>query len=275
MSLAKRVKYRKIFMLEHELEVVCAAVKEAGDAILRIADEHYQTTAKSVDRTVVTKADLEADRILQETLRSEFPDYGWLSEETKGDPKRFSASRVWIVDPLDGTREFVLKIPEYAVSVGLVEDGVPVLGVVYSPLNRELYAAVKGQGATLNGEPIHCDRKLSGKPVVEVSRSDIEKGRFTAFVDDLELRPCGSIAYKLARAATGCVDATLSITPKNEWDIAGGVILVSEAGGRVTDLSGEDYVFNRENTLVDGVIAATQEAYEPIKSLTDAVLNRM
>ncbi len=261
-------------MLERELEVVCAVVKEAGDAILRIADEHYQTAAKSADRTVVTQADLEADRLLQDALRGEFPEYGWLSEETKGDPQRFSSSRVWIVDPLDGTREFVLKIPEYAVSVGLVENGVPVLGVVYSPLNRELYAAVKGQGATLNGKPMQCDRKLSGKPVVEVSRSDIEKGRFAAFTEDLELQPCGSIAYKLARAAAGKVDSTLSITPKNEWDIAGGVILVSEAGGRITDLAGDEYVFNNEDTLVDGVIAATQEAYEPIKALTDTILNR-
>jgi myo-inositol-1(or 4)-monophosphatase len=182
---------------------------------------------------------------------------------------------VWIVDPLDGTREFVLKIPEYAVSVALVEDGVPVLGAVYSPLNHELYAAVKGQGALLNGRPIHCDHRLSGRPVVEVSRSDIEKGRFAAFANDLDLRPCGSIAYKLARAAAGQADSTLSITPKNEWDIAGGVLLVSEAGGRVTDLAGKVHVFNNEDTLVDGVIAASREAYGPIKMLTDRVLNRV
>ncbi|MFC1762291.1 3'(2'),5'-bisphosphate nucleotidase CysQ [Planctomycetota bacterium] len=259
-------------MLENELKVVVAVVRKAGDAIQRIADEHYQAAVESADRTVVTMADLEADRILQETLRGEFPEYGWLSEETKEDMQRFSSARVWIVDPLDGTREFVMKIPEYAVSVALVEEGIPILGAVYNPANQELYTAVKGEGTQFNGKTVQCNRRLAGKPVVEVSRSDIEKGRFAAVADDLELHPCGSIAYKLARSAGGQADSTLSITPKNEWDIAGGVILVSEAGGRVTDLAGNTYVFNQKDTLVNGVIAATQEAYGPIKKMTDAVL---
>lgn len=261
-------------MLEREIATVKEAVYQAGSAILRIADEHYQKAAPEADRSVVTQADLESDRILHGSLQEAFPEYGWLSEETKDDPIRFDARRVWIVDPMDGTREFVLKNPEYVVSVALVEDGAPILGVIYNPLTQDLYDAAVGAGTRLNGRPIDCHHPLDGKPVVEVSRSDIEKNRFSAYDSHLKLKPCGSIAYKLARLAASHADATLSITPKNEWDIAAGVLLVQEAGGRVTDLDGQPYRFNQRDTLVNGVIAATATAYDSIKKLTDLVHNR-
>ena len=260
-------------MLEQELEVVKQAVREAGEAILRIADEHYKTAATRADRTVVTKADIEADKILQDHLRSEFPDYGWLSEETKDDDRRLQCSRVWIVDPMDGTREFVMKVPEFVVSVALAENGEVVLGIILNPCTGDLFEAVQGTGTRFNGQSVHCDHRLDGKPDVEVSRSDIEKNRFAGYESHLELRPCGSIAYKLARLAAGQADGTLSVTPKNEWDIAGGVILVTEAGGQVTDLAGDKYRFNQANTLVNGVIAASADAYGIVQSAVDAVLS--
>ncbi len=258
-------------MLEQELEVVKQAVREAGEAILRIADEHYKTAATQADRTVVTKADIEADKILQNHLRGEFPDYGWLSEETKDDDRRLQCSRVWIVDPMDGTREFVMKVPEFVVSVALAENGEVVLGIILNPCTGDLFEAVRGAGTKLNGQPVHCDHQLDGKPDVEVSRSDIEKNRFAGYESHLELHPCRSIAYKLARLAAGQADGTLSVTPKNEWDIAAGVILVTEAGGQVTDLAGDKYRFNQANTLVNGVIAASADAYGIIHSAVDAV----
>jgi len=256
-------------MLEPELKAVKQAVCEAGETILRIADEHYKVAAKQADRTVVTKADIEADQILQNHLRKGFPDYGWLSEETKDDESRFKRDRVWIVDPMDGTREFVMKVPEFVVSVALAEKGQIILGVIYNPCTGELYEAVRTGGTKLNGKRVNCDHKLSGKPKVEVSRSDIEKNRFAGYENYLELCPCGSIAYKLARLAAGKADSTLSVTPKNEWDIAGGVLLVAEAGGQVTSLAGNKYRFNQPNTLVDGVIAASTKAYGVIKNLVD------
>ena len=256
-------------ILELELRVVKQAVLEAGEAILCIADEHYREAAKQADRSVVTKADIEADQILQKHLRKRFPDYGWLSEETKDDESRLSRHRVWIVDPMDGTREFVMKVPEFVVSVALAEEGQIVLGVIYNPCTGELYEAVHSKGSKLNGRRVSCDHKLNGKPRVEVSRSDIEKGRFAGYPSYLDLCPCGSIAYKLARLAAGQADGTLSVTPKNEWDIASGVLLVTEAGGHVTDLSGNSYLFNRDDTLVNGVIAASVEAYDIIKGSVD------
>jgi myo-inositol-1(or 4)-monophosphatase len=248
-------------MLESELKVIKQAVQEAGEAILRIGNEHYQEAVKQADRTVVTKADIEADQILQSHLRKGFPDYGWLSEETKDDNSRLNKDRVWIVDPIDGTREFVMKIPEYVVSIALAEKGKIILGVIYNPCTGELYEAVHNGGTKLNGEQVYCDHKLDSKPKVEVSRSDMEKSRFAGYERYVELRPVGSIAGKLARLAAGLSDAILSVTPKNEWDIAAGVLLVAEAGGEVTDLAGQIHRFNRVDTLQNGVVAATGEAY--------------
>ena len=146
-------------MLEPELKAVKQAVREAGETILRVADEHYKVAARQADRTVVTKADIEADRILQNHLREGFPDYGWLSEETKDDASRFQRDRVWIVDPMDGTREFVMKVPEFVVSVALAEKGQILLGVIYNPCTGELYEAVRSGGTKLDGKRVYCDHK--------------------------------------------------------------------------------------------------------------------
>ncbi len=255
--------------LEHELKVVKYAVCKAAEAVMQIARDGFKADRKA-DNSPITAADLEANRILHETLIGDFGDYGWLSEETRDDPHRLECDRVWIVDPVDGTREFTMQIPEFAISVALAERGEVILGVICNPATGELFEAVSGGGTKLNGRPVRSDHNLDGKPVVEVSRSDIEKGRFAEFESVLELRPCGSIAYKLARLAAGKADSTLSVTPKNEWDIAAGVLLVTEAGGIVTDLTGRAYEFNQKDTLVNGVIAATSNAYDSLRKTVDS-----
>ncbi|GAG40525.1 unnamed protein product, partial [marine sediment metagenome] len=228
--------------LEREMKLVKAAVSEAAEAIMRIAEHGFEADYKA-DNSPLTAADLEADRILKETLTKNFSDYGWLSEETRDHPSRLECRRVWIVDPIDGTREFTMQIPEYAISVALAERGEPILGVICNPSTGELFEAVRGGGTKLNSQPVSSNHPLGDRPVVEASRSDIEKGRFAAFESLMEIRPCGSIAYKLARLAAGKADSVFSLTPKNEWDIAAGVILVAEAGGKVAGTSGEAFVF--------------------------------
>lgn len=248
--------------LKAELELVISTVRKAGEAIIRIADEQFKTARKEVERDVVTVADLESDRILKEMLTGEFPDYGWLSEETVDQKSRLEYERIWIVDPLDGTREFVMRNPEFVVSVGLVEAGRGILGVIYNPTTDELFEAVEGSEVRLNGRPVSSNHKLMNKAVVEVSRSDIAKGVFKDLESFVQLRPCGSIAYKLARLAAGMMDSVISLTPKNEWDIAAGVVLVKQAGGTVRDKSNSEFVFNQNNTLVNGVVGASSEAYD-------------
>jgi len=256
--------------LEHEMKSMKYAVCKAAEVVMQIAREGFKADHKA-DNSLITMADLEANRILNEILTGDFSDYGWLSEETRDDPHRLECERVWIVDPVDGTREFTMQIPEFAISVALAERGKVILGVTCNPCTGELFEAVRGCGTKLNSQPVRSHHHLDAKPVVEVSRSDIEKGCFAAFDGLVDLRPCGSIAYKMARLAAGEADATLSVTPKNEWDIAAGVILITEADGRVTDLSGKPYLFNQADTLVNGVIAASNQAYDRVCSIIDDV----
>ncbi len=255
---------------ENELSVIKKAVYEAGSAINKIAQGDFETTIKE-DNSPLTIADLECNRILKEAVSNNFPDDGWLSEETVDDTTRLDKSRVWIVDPIDGTKEFIKNTPEFAISVALVENGKPVLGIIYNPLADEFYEARKGCGTKFNERPATCNHKLGEKPLLEASRSDMEKGRFKDFESTLEIKPCGSIAYKLARLSRGCADTVFSLTPKNEWDFAAGVILVTEAGGRVARRSGEPFTFNHPNTLVDGIIAASSESYDKVIDLINTI----
>jgi myo-inositol-1(or 4)-monophosphatase len=259
--------------LLEELDVLKKYVRQAGQEIFQMAAEGFETAYKK-NEDPVTTADIKADSILREGLTKDFPDTGWLSEETRDDFTRLDQKMVWIVDPIDGTKEFVSGIPEYAVSVALVENGQPILAAVYNPASKELFAAASGQGAWLNEEPIEAEHELTAKPLLLASRSEIQRGEFEPFEPFAQIHPCGSIAYKLALIAAGMADATFSLAPKNEWDIAAGVLLVNESGGNVTDKSGAPFSFNQRKTLVNGIVATTRSALEPIRILIDKVTSK-
>ncbi|MHA1200858.1 MAG: 3'(2'),5'-bisphosphate nucleotidase CysQ, partial [Candidatus Heimdallarchaeaceae archaeon] len=189
-------------------------------------------------------------------------------------PERLDKDKVWIVDPIDGTREFVESIPEYAISVALVEKGQPVIGVVLNPLKDELYSAIKGEGAYLNGEPIHVNSKLDNKPVIVASRSENKRGEWEDFKQVAEVIPTGSIAYKLALVAAGTADATFSLCPKNEWDIAAGHLLVEEAGGVVSDKYGQCFIYNQKETLVDSIVGISKVASKTVFKMIEKSRNK-
>jgi myo-inositol-1(or 4)-monophosphatase len=250
------------------LEVLKKYVRQAGQAIFEMASDGLETAYKSNDDPVTT-ADLKANNILRHGLMKDFPETGWLSEETRDDHSRLQKQFVWVVDPIDGTKEFVSGIPEYAVSVALVDRGQPIISAVYNPARDELFTAACGKGAWLNEKVISANRTLTKKPVLLASRSEIKRGEFEPFEPLAHIRPCGSIAYKLALVAAGLADATFSLGPKNEWDIAAGVLLVSESGGKITDKNGSPFTFNRPSTLVDGIVAGTKDAFGTVRSLIE------
>jgi myo-inositol-1(or 4)-monophosphatase len=237
-------------------KVLLSVMHTAGVAILKIQKDGFTVEKKGHD-DIVTVADLLANDILRTELTTAFPDYGWLSEESVDDPARLNCKRVWIVDPIDGTREFAQGIPEYAISVALVEDGKPIVASVYNPAAQKLFFATAGGGAFLGNNSIHCrDRVQDGKLTLLASRSEFKKGKWDRF-NTQDVQPIGSIAYKLALIAAGLGDATFSLSPKNEWDIAAGVLLVHEAGGIVTNKQGEVINFNQKKVLVDGIVATS------------------
>lgn len=242
--------------MQAELSVLLQALKAAGEAALTVRSQGF-TVKEKANTDVLTEADLAADQCLKNALLGAFPQDGWLSEETEDSPARLSKSRVWVVDPIDGTREFILGIPEYAVSVALVENGVPVLAGVYNPETQECFHAVKGEGAYCNGVKVHCRSQAASPYVLLASRSEFKRGEWAPFASQA-VKVVGSIAYKLALVAAGQADATFSLGPKSEWDIAAGVLLVTEAGGYAGTCEGMPYVFNQANCRVPNIAACSE-----------------
>jgi myo-inositol-1(or 4)-monophosphatase len=250
--------------MKQELQTAINAAKEAGSIILTYYKADYEIRDKSYHNPVTT-ADHAADAFLKRALLEAHPEYGWLSEETVDSRERLNYDRVWVVDPLDGTKEFIEGVPHFVVSIALVEAGAAVMGVLYNPVTEELFTARKGEGAYLNGKQIYCNARTDpGEMVILNSRSETRRGLWEPFQDKFgELKPIGSVAYKLGLTAAGKADIFASLRPKNEWDICAGHCLVVEAGGKMIDLKGQAIRFNQRDTLIQpGLIAGEPGAVE-------------
>lgn len=243
-------------MTPSDLDRIREALERANTALQRFTPGEIEARRKSGDDPV-TEADTTVDTLLRELLPQEGE--GWLSEETTDDLSRLDRRRVWVVDPLDGTREFVTGIPEWCVSVGLVEDGEPVAGGILNPATGETIVGGQGLGVTLNGRPAKVtDRTTLQGATVLASRSEVKRGEWQGYREDLfEIRPTGSVAYKLGLVAAGVVDATWTLTPKHEWDVAAGVALVLAGGGVIVAGSPEEARFNREKPKLSRLIATS------------------
>ncbi|MEA2558504.1 MAG: monophosphatase [Acidobacteriota bacterium] len=249
--------------MTEELQRIGEALQEALAVLRRFTPGDVAARRKSGDDPTdpVTEADMQVDALLRRLLPRDGE--GWLSEETTDDLSRLDRRRVWVVDPLDGTREFVEGIPEWSVSVGLVVDGEPVAGGICNPATGELILGAKGMGVTLNGQPAQVSgrERLEGATVV-ASRSEVKRGEWAGYRGGaFEMRPTGSVAYKLGLVAAGLVDATWTLTPKHEWDVAAGVALVLAAGGVVFPAE----PFNRPKPKLTRLIAAPPQLLPQIQ----------
>jgi myo-inositol-1(or 4)-monophosphatase len=242
--------------LTRELQVAIESSRKAAEMIAQRYGNHSEVRYKSPIEPV-TDADIIADQILRETISQAFPSHGWMSEETVDSDARLTASYVWIVDPLDGTREFIAGRPEFCVSVGLARDGEPVLGVIINPITGDCFAATRGGGATCNGQPIHVSPAAVPSAFdTLVSRNESRRGEFEAYQNTLSLRAMGGMSHKLVLVARGEADATFTCNPRNEWDIAAGVVILAEAGGVMTRLDGSAIKFNQPSTEIVGLAAS-------------------
>ena len=237
----------------------------------RFYKDEYTVKDKGEDNPL-TDADLASNEIILQGLRARYPDDGVLSEESADTPERLGKRRVWIVDPLDGTKEFTLGIPEFVVSIALVVDQKPVLGVLYNPIKDELFTGEVGRGAWFNGKAcqVSTHAGLQGARIV-CSRTEMKKGMFKAFEGLIVLVPVGSVAYKFGLVAAGLAEATFTPRPRNEWDIAGGVAVVQAAGGTTSDRTGAAFAFNRKDPLQDGVAGTNGVVHQDIIGLMDKV----
>jgi myo-inositol-1(or 4)-monophosphatase len=249
------------------LDRIGEALQKAVIVISSLVPGAVKADQKSLGRGPVTEADRAADRVLREALLREGE--GWLSEESADDLARLEKQRVWVVDPLDGTREFVAGIPEWCVSIGLVENGRAVAGGVCNPATSETFLGSLADGLTYNGKPARASVRttLEGAAVL-ASRSEVQGGEWEAFRNaPITIRPTGSIAYKLALVAAGLADATWTLTPKHEWDIAAGVALVHAGGGFAECLDKSTPTFNNRSPRFSGLIAGGLALREEIRAL--------
>ncbi|MGH9470534.1 MAG: 3'(2'),5'-bisphosphate nucleotidase CysQ [Terriglobia bacterium] len=241
------------------------ALSAAEEALKPFAPGAIEAKYKSAGDPV-TEADHAVNHVLQKLLLRDGE--GWLSEESADDLNRLAKQRVWIVDPLDGTREFVAGIPEWCVSIALVEGGKAIAGGIVNPATHETFLGASGSGITYNGRPAAPSAKASLEgALVLASRSEVKRGEWERFSGEpFTVRPSGSVAYKLACVAAGLADATWTLTPKHEWDIAAGVALVQAARGFAGSLAQAPLTFNNRQALLPGLMASGARLREELNS---------
>jgi myo-inositol-1(or 4)-monophosphatase len=238
-------------------------VREAGALALSLFRTELKNWTKGAS-SPVSEADIAVNDLIETRLRRATPDYGWLSEESADDEQRLDKRRVWIVDPIDGTRGYLAGREDWCVSVALVEDASPVLAAVFAPASNEFFFAARGQGAACNDAAVHAtpgveidfSRVAGPKPLVErLSRSS----------DDIALHPrIGSLALRLCRVAEGRLDAAFAGGQSRDWDLAAANLIVQEANGNMTALSGDRILYNRREVTHGVLVAAGRDRHASI-----------
>ena len=256
--------------MPNDLELLVTAAREAGKIARGFFKSDAQVWEKSDNAGPVTEADLAVNQMLERTLPVARPDYGWLSEETEDDTSRRNKSRVFVIDPIDGTRAFIAGSDTWAHSLAIVEDGRPVAAVVYLPMLDKMYTASRDTPAKLNGQEMMVSgcTKISGATVL-AAKPNFDQHHWRGNVPDVEPAFRSSLAYRLALVAEGHFDAMLTLRPTWEWDVAAGSLLIAQAGGVVTGRHNEEPVFNNARPQLSGMVAAGPAVHkELIRALT-------
>jgi myo-inositol-1(or 4)-monophosphatase len=246
-----------------DLRLLEETVRAAGEIALRFYGGDYKRWSKE-GGSPVTEADLAVNTFLHDRLMAARPDYGWLSEESADDPARLTKARVFVIDPIDGTIAFLKNRPHFTICAAVVTDGRPGCGVVYNPASGELYAARSGGGAHRNGTTIHVSARaeLEGASLLG-SRTELTEAPWPS----LHVQTRNSVAYRVVLVADGSADASVSLSCKRDWDLAAADIILSEAGGRLTDTAGATLIYNRATTLQSSLVAANPALHGEIISL--------
>jgi myo-inositol-1(or 4)-monophosphatase len=243
-----------------------AAVREAGALALGWFKGPVKSWFKP-GNSPVSEADLAVDALLRDRLQAVCPDCGWLSEETEDDPARLTARRVWIVDPIDGTRAFLAGLPDWTISIALAELGRPVLAAVYAPVADEMFLASAGAGATCNRRPIAV-RSEAGLDGARIAGPRYFLEQLCAISPRIVSEPkVHSLALRLTRVAQGSLDAAFASTNSHDWDLAAADLLVHEAGGALTTFAGEVLTYNRPGLTHGALLAAGHSRHRELSEL--------
>lgn len=244
---------------------LASAVREAGALALHMFRGRPASWIKGAS-SPVSEADLAVDALLRERLLA-IRDAGWLSEETEDDPARLQRAEVWVVDPIDGTRAYLAGLAEWVIAAALVRFGRPLVAALYAPVSDELFLSVAGGGATLNGAPI---RASTGDQLAGATFSGAKRrlDSLAAVEPRIVTAPrIPSLALRLARVATGALDGTFAAPNSHDWDLAAADLLVHEAGGLVTSLTGESLIYNRPDPVHGALVAAGRARHQLLLGL--------
>lgn len=245
--------------LQADHELLSTAVDEAG----AIARRYFRADPKSWEKEpgqIVTEADIAIDRSLHTLITTERPNDGWLSEERRDDGSRRQCQRVWVVDPIDGTRSFANGVAEFTISIALMMDGQPVLGSINNPITMEHFEATLGGGAWLNGTRITPSKQpaIDGSSLL-ASWTEMKKRRWQELMPEASFTTIGSLAYKLALVAAGRYSGLVSLRSCSDWDIAAAVLILKEAGAVISDGRGQAIQLNQSTLRHAGLVAAGAE----------------
>jgi myo-inositol-1(or 4)-monophosphatase len=243
-------------------DLLASAAREAGAVALEYFRPGARTSAQvdtKIGGSPVTSADLAADSLLKRRLLDALPEAGWLSEETVDDFERLKRRALIVVDPIDGTRAFVIGDPRWTVSAALIVDGRPIAGVVHAPALDETYAAARGAGATFNGATLAA--AAGWPPRAAAGPKTIVQAMAAKLGSPIELVPrVPSLAYRLCIVARGAVDFAVAAENSHDWDIAAADLLLEEAGARLMDASGVPLLFNGRHVRRGALLAASEAA---------------
>ncbi len=243
-------------MVSDELRKNCKfAIIEAGKIALNL-QKKVKVEYKSENQPV-TNADIEINNFLLDFFKQKTPNFGWLSEESIDDRSRFDSDFFWCLDPIDGTRSYILGKPEYTISLALIKNFKPIFGIVYNPSTKEYFHAEENNGAFCNKTKIKVNSKRKFEFCsLAVSNSEINILKSYNFFNSNNVKRIGSIAYKIALVAKGKIDIAISFTKKNDWDLAAADLIIREARGTILDTNGKKIIYNTQDLNIKSIMAA-------------------
>jgi len=256
--------------LADDVKLVRQVTEEAGRIALSYFARDVQVWDKSPNNPV-SEADMAVDEFLRTTLMQNRTGYGWLSEETEDHPERLRCGRLWVVDPIDGTRAFLAGGDDWGISVALVENGRPIVAAFYAPVKDAFYFAERGGGARKNGRHITVSdtaRLKSARMMGDPAAFRHDTFWPKQWPETMTAEAANSIALRICQIADGQFDCCVTLRPKNDWDVAAADLILEEAGGICTTATGKSLVFNREHPLHDHIVATNPD-------LRSAVMERV
>ncbi len=252
--------------LTEDHALLCAAVRAAGPVAMHHFEAGFEVREKAPGDPV-TDADMAVDASLREALRGPRPDYGWLSEESAEHASRQAAPRTWVIDPIDGTKGFIEGNHEWVISAALVEAGAPIAAAILSPVTGDFYDAVLDGGCRHDGAAARCTEVASlAEATLGSSRNEQRRALWSDHVGDATIQVVDAIAYKLALVAVGQLDGTIAMRPKSDWDIAAGHLLITEAGGLMSDADGNALIYNRDEIRHPNLVASGAALYPALRA---------